>query len=407
MVSVDPRFEAADDLSVSEISQYRSFFFPPSVCEPTSEIFFSVDNAAEWMTSRGYRLFQEHDPTKPPDRLFHPDRVSLKDLRGYREQVIGPAYSKNPFFGIERTNERQQNKICVDVHVNDLQKSSALHPVHPLRQVTVCLELHHHLVRAGSLALLLAVPPILVPGHNLALCRVHNPSPNLVLHRTQDLTARLLSGSRAQSPQAHSGTSSPVSSRATSRSREDSPAQSTSGAPKRSHIFAERLKGKEKARETDADSDGEDGKVKITRELHVNSLTRLTEAPSTWTVPQDNTAYFLDLSECPEVLDEPRKPGIPRRIDVYLRDEDQDAWGGSTGSKKGDVWVYALGGDRVRARRAHLRCQGVCTCEYVSEELFGDCERYEPDAAAMRDLWNHELDANEHEAASVGSILSR
>ncbi|KAJ7874978.1 hypothetical protein B0H14DRAFT_2569008 [Mycena olivaceomarginata] len=105
MVSVDSRFEAADDLSVSEISQYRSFFFPPSVCEPTSEIFFSVDNAAEWMTSRGYCLFQEHDPTKPPDRSFHPDRLSLKDLRGYREQVIGPAYSKNPFFGIERTKE--------------------------------------------------------------------------------------------------------------------------------------------------------------------------------------------------------------------------------------------------------------------------------------------------------------
>jgi hypothetical protein len=33
--------------------------------------------------------------------------------------------------------------------------------------------------------------------------------------------------------------------------------------------------------------------------------------------------------------------------------------------------VYALGEDRVRAHRAHLRCQGVCTCEYVSEELFG------------------------------------
>ncbi|KAJ7801398.1 hypothetical protein B0H14DRAFT_3489652 [Mycena olivaceomarginata] len=142
MVSVDPRFEAADDLSVSEISQYRSFFFPPSVCEPTGEIFFSVDNAPEWMTSRGYRLFQEHDPTKPPDRLFHPDRVSLKDLRGYREQVIGPAYSKNPFFGFERTKEWvlpapfatymqaviKQNKICMDVHVNDLQKPSGLHP---------------------------------------------------------------------------------------------------------------------------------------------------------------------------------------------------------------------------------------------------------------------------------------
>ncbi|KAF8169713.1 hypothetical protein K438DRAFT_1941251 [Mycena galopus ATCC 62051] len=207
--------------------------------------------------------------------------------------------------------------------------------------------------QAGTLAL----PHTLVPWHNPALCRVHDPSPNLVLHRTQDLS------SRAQSRQAHSGTSSPVSSRATSRSREDSPVQSTSGAPKRSH---KRLKGKGKARETDADSDGEDGKVKIT-------------------LLQDNTTYFLDLSECPEVLDEPGKPGIPRRIDAYIRDEDQDAWGGSTGSKNGDVWVYALGRDRVRARRAHLR-QGVCT--------------------SMRDLWNHELDANEHEAASVGSILS-
>ncbi|KAF8169543.1 hypothetical protein K438DRAFT_1774132 [Mycena galopus ATCC 62051] len=68
IASVDPRFEAADDLSISEISQYRSFLgtallslalgliyhtqiFPPSVCEPTGEIFLSVDNAAEWITS--------------------------------------------------------------------------------------------------------------------------------------------------------------------------------------------------------------------------------------------------------------------------------------------------------------------------------------------------------------------
>ncbi|KAJ7787554.1 hypothetical protein B0H14DRAFT_2629205 [Mycena olivaceomarginata] len=148
---------------------YHTQFFPPSVCEPTGEIFFSVDNAAEWMTSRGYHLFQEHDPTKPPDPSLHPDCVSLKDLHGYWKQVIGPAYSKNPFFGIKRTEEwvqptpfatymqamikvlfhpnrmlmqhrRQQNKICVEVHANDLQKPSDLHPMHPPHQVPVCLE---------------------------------------------------------------------------------------------------------------------------------------------------------------------------------------------------------------------------------------------------------------------------
>jgi hypothetical protein len=61
--------------------------------------------------------------------------------------------------------------------------------------------------------------------------------------------------------------------------------------------------------------------VKITRELKVNGLTRLTEAPRTWTVPQDNTAYFLDLSESPHVLDEPRKPGVRKSVDAFIRDE--------------------------------------------------------------------------------------
>ena len=41
------------------------------------------------------------------------------------------------------------------------------------------------------------------------------------------------------------------------------------------------------------------------------------------------------------------------------------------------------------------------------EELFGDCERFEPDPSAMVDLWNHELEANEREAASPEAILSR
>ena len=91
--------------------------------------------------------------------------------------------------------------------------------------------------------------------------------------------------------------------------------------------------------------------------------------------------------------------------------QDQDAWDGSTwhAGPRGDVWVYAFSesGDRVRARRAQLGCKGVCVCEYVSEELFGDCERFEPDPSAMIDLWNHELDANEQAAASLEAILSQ
>ncbi|KAJ7055170.1 hypothetical protein C8F01DRAFT_1088528 [Mycena amicta] len=400
MADLDPRFNAADDLTLAEISQYRSFFFPSSICDPSGEIFLSLENATEWMTARGYRLFQEHDPTKRFDPSLHPDLALLKDLRGYREQVIGPTYSKNPFFGLERTKEwvlpapfaTYMQAMRETIEEQDVRGRS----MDAFRSISRASSSGRSMLRTASSSSRGWSSPSRPASRSLSgsrspsLAQSHSPSRSRSpsRHRSEPihraLAARLLSGSRAPSPH-----SSPFSSRATSQSRGDSPthsspAHSRSGSkvpPKRSH------KGKGKARETDADMDEDGGTVKITCELKVDGLTTLTEAPSTWTVPQDNTAYFLNLSESPDVLDDPRKPGVRRSIDAYIRDEDQDAWGGSTGSKHGDVWVEAFDGGRVRARRVHLRCQGVRT--------------------SMRDLWNHELDANEHEAASAGSILSR
>ncbi|KAJ7303609.1 hypothetical protein DFH08DRAFT_825711 [Mycena albidolilacea] len=68
------------------------------------------------------------------------------------------------------------------------------------------------------------------------------------------------------------------------------------------------------------------------------------------------------------------------KIDWYLRKEDQDSWGGSGGHSISDAMVTGL---------------------------FPGCECYEPDAAAMRELWKHELDANEGEAVSAPGIISR
>ncbi|KAJ7915765.1 hypothetical protein B0H13DRAFT_1871770 [Mycena leptocephala] len=414
MNSLNTRFDAADDLTVPEITDYRSFvnsalrfhfwFFPPSVCEPNGEVYFSLDDAPEWMMACGYRLWQEHDPTKHLDHSFHPDNALLKELRGYRDQIIGPAYLKHPFFGLDRAKEwvlpapfatykqamreRHRYKIYEDAHAKDLRKPIPLLPAIRRRQIISGLVVFRSL--SLSLTLRLTFPLAGTIPFSFAI--------------SLSITSQIRVDSSGSSGSAAFGLTRTV----TTISFGDiispflAPAQSTADskkAPKRSH------KGKVKARETDVDDAEEE--VKITRELKVNGLTRLTEAPRTWTVPQDNTAYFLDLSESPHVLDEPRKPGVRKSVDAFIRDEDQDAWAGSTGSKNGDVWVHVFGKDRVRARRVHLRCQGVRTCEYVSEELFGDCERYEPDEAAMRDLWNHELDANEREAASAGSILSR
>lgn len=58
-------------------------------------------------------------------------------------------------------------------------------------------------------------------------------------------------------------------------------------------------------------------------------------------------------------------------------------------------------------RRAQLTCNGVDSCEYLDPTLFENCERFEPDEDARRELWNHELTANEREAGSVAGILSR
>ncbi|KAJ7106000.1 hypothetical protein C8R44DRAFT_745647 [Mycena epipterygia] len=414
MSSLNTRFDAADDLTVPEITDYRSFvnsalrfhfwFFPPSVCKPHGEVYFSLDDAPEWMTACGYRLWQEHDPTKRLDRLFHPDNALLKELRGYRDQIIGPAYLKHPFFGLDRAKEwvlpapfatykqamreRHRYKIYEDAHAKDLRKPIALLPAIHRRQIISGLVVFCSL--SLSLTLRLTFP---LPGEiPFSLAISLSITPQIRVDSSSSSGSAAFGLTRTVTTISFGDIISPFL----------APAQSTADskkAPKRSH------KGKGKARETDVDDTEEE--VKITRELKVNGLTRLTEAPRTWTVPQDNTAYFLDLSESPHVLDKPRKPGVRKSVDAFIRDEDQDAWAGSTGSKNGDVWVHAFGKDRVRARRVHLRCQGVCTCEYVSEELFGDCERYEPDEAAMRDLWNHELDANEREAASAGSILSR
>ncbi|KAJ6459589.1 hypothetical protein C8R45DRAFT_942146 [Mycena sanguinolenta] len=103
------------------------------------------------------------------------------------------------------------------------------------------------------------------------------------------------------------------------------------------------------------------------------------------------------------------KPDTPSIV-ITRQEKDQDSWKGSTGHTKGDVQVYNLGPDpetSILCRRAQLYCNGVDVCEFIDRKLFEGCERYEPDMDEMRELWNHELDVNENEAASASGIISR
>ncbi|KAJ7333398.1 hypothetical protein DFH08DRAFT_814513 [Mycena albidolilacea] len=88
---------------------------------------------------------------------------------------------------------------------------------------------------------------------------------------------------------------------------------------------------------------------------------------------------------------------------------DQESWCGSTGKTKGDTWVN-LGPNPTQPIYCcsyHFICNGVNVGEFIDPKLFAGCEWYKPDMEAMRELLNHEPDANEKEAASVWGIISR
>ncbi|KAJ7776657.1 hypothetical protein DFH07DRAFT_980918, partial [Mycena maculata] len=134
--------------------------------------------------------------------------------------------------------------------------------------------------------------------------------------------------------------------------------------------------------------------IEITRQHSVNKIVTFSAAQSTWNVPREPITYLVDLSASEASLTTSAGKAIP--LDAYIRSQDQESWGGSVGHKKGDTWASGFTSDLSKAvycRRAHLTCN--------------DCERFEVDEAAMRELWNHELNANEREAASAPGIMSR
>ncbi|KAJ7933265.1 hypothetical protein B0H13DRAFT_1856295 [Mycena leptocephala] len=138
----------------------------------------------------------------------------------------------------------------------------------------------------------------------------------------------------------------------------------------------------------------------ITRELVVDEKVTLTAAPKTWEVPRNRrVVYHLKLPKS--------ESGSIKKLDTYIREEDQDSWRGSTGHITGEVFVSGFideSDEKIWCRRAQLKCNGVDVCELTPPDIFADCERFEPDTEMMRDLWNHEIDANEREAASAGVI---
>ncbi|KAJ7737198.1 hypothetical protein B0H14DRAFT_2638802 [Mycena olivaceomarginata] len=121
--------------------------------------------------------------------------------------------------------------------------------------------------------------------------------------------------------------------------------------------------------------------IKITRQLKVDNLFYFTTVPPTFDVPRTPTAILLDLSGSTHLLK--KADGNFVSVDRFIQTENQESWDGSGAHAKGDAWV-----------------QPPIQMSDSSVALFVDLERFEADENAMRELWNHELDQNEAEAAS-------
>ncbi|KAJ7635373.1 hypothetical protein FB45DRAFT_1026254 [Roridomyces roridus] len=414
-------WDDAADFTAAEVSEYRSTMFPAALGNPANSPFFSLENAPAWMTPRGYGLYNDYSPMEPQILRFGVAYATIRQLRAYREHVVGPAYLSHSFFELgSHGNWISPGPFNAWMRImhEQAERGRTLHRVEPgparnQTPASVGSPPRSRTMSRSSYSSSRQSPP---PSRSASAHSVES------WHSRWAYTPDSAHSSRASSPapsravsQGRSNTSSRAPSLAPPPPRAPSPwpvsmlsglddappaphipdTSQSASTPEPSAPRPKKGKGKTKAGRPP---------IRITRELYVHRVETVTTAARTWSIPREEVVYLLDLSATPDVL---KKNGKPRSIDSFIKAEDQDAWEGSSGHKNGDVWVYAFSGEQVRARRAQLQCKGVNVCEYMSEEVFGDCERYEPDVSAMQDLWIHELDANKREAASPDAILSR
>nr|GAT48672.1 predicted protein [Mycena chlorophos] len=456
-------FDAAEDLSAKEIKQYRAIMFPAALGDPDNLPHFSTENAPLWMTARGYALYQECDPADPI--TYWLDDATVRELKAYRELVIGPTFLSDIFFSAEEPKNwaaqapfntwrraladqelrgrpqqrspsgssrsvsqatfssgrslsaahfppqsRSESRASVHSFISSAASSRATSP-HSRATSPYSSHVSSRAVSRGvSRAVSHAVSRAASPHHS----RLRSESSDAVFQHSVSISSSRLR--RSPSVGSHRNASLAASWRespppvAPSELGRESPDLASSPKPN-----SDKGKGKGKGKAKSASKSASKGKgkadrpdVKITRQHYVDRIEPISVAKRTWPIIPD-VGYFLDVQANKQVLF--GKEGKPRPIDAYIRAEvDLDSRGGSTGLKDGDSWVYvfpASNGKGVRCRRAVLTCMGVGKCEHASPDLFVDCERYEPDPAGMQDLWFQELDANEREAASVDAILSR
>ncbi|KAJ7050007.1 hypothetical protein C8F01DRAFT_1348352 [Mycena amicta] len=373
----------ASRLSRRQRILYQEFAFPAAVADRNHDPFLSLESAATWITDTGFKLFSRAvaAPETAMDTGLDVDEIPGDQLTAFRLAIVPPLYLAHNFFSLDNAPEWVRLGAFA-AYTQSVQVPPSRLPSRSSSRGS----------RFGSSA---ASSPPQTRAGSVASSRIS--------HRSSNRRSISVDSAR-QNHSSHAGSI-----------RRSVSVDSFPDAPPRVPLAVEendssrghsrgrkREKGKQKQAST---------RIHITREHSVDRIIPITAVPSTWAVPRDDAVYRLDLSASEHLFEKPKNAKNPMTIQRIIKREDQDSWGGGGGGHlQGDTWVVGFSDDlsvKVWCRRVHHHCKGVHVCEFVPDELFADCERYEPDLDAMRDLWHHQLDANEKEAASHGSILLR
>ncbi|KAF8198855.1 hypothetical protein K438DRAFT_2115658, partial [Mycena galopus ATCC 62051] len=368
--------------------------FTAALGNPIHDPFFSVENAPSWMTSLGYQLYVLQDDSVESTASWNPEDASSKDLKAYRSLVSHSLYQTHPFFSLENLND-WINPPAFQAYMVSRSEPQTL----PNKSIP---SISHAPSRASSL---LAGPRSRSSSRVSAAVSSRASSPVSFYGSEMD----------AFPPSSHA--SSPVSINESDVASRPPSAMSIDGA------YASDLGHNSAQAQPDADADSpfparippsapslvtRGQQIKITRQLKVDNLLYVTRVPPTFNVPRTTTALLLDLSASSHLLKKP--DGGCMAVDSFIQAENQDSWDGSGAHTKGDAWVHNFTSnpnEKIRCRRHALTCNGITKCQFLDPELFAGLERFEADENAMRELWNHELDQNEAEAASPSGIIAR
>ncbi|KAG6913688.1 hypothetical protein DXG01_005156 [Tephrocybe rancida] len=139
--------------------------------------------------------------------------------------------------------------------------------------------------------------------------------------------------------------------------------------------------------------------ARITTSLTVQRLEYLTEIPSLWPIPQEPTAFVLNLHDPKfQIYDKEGKLFSP---DALIKNKDQDSWRGGTGTADSTAQVvFAPGTRSITCRRSRLTCQGCHICIEVDSDLV-DIARHELEPSSRDKIFEAQRKTRQEDGNSL------